>query len=444
MLLPYLQRADELQKHEPLVAYYCRVHAMERGLQIPAKERTKTTNAILISLINQLEKDKKSLQLSPDDNMYVEGFALNVFAKADKQDRADRADMNTAKTFYAASIFIEILYQFGEVQPDMEQKQKYAVWKAANIRKALSEGRKPVPGPPVGDEELSISSGGVSNSESSQEKETIKESEQKPVEQASSTGFGISSLTTDEQGDLTSQFSQPAYKYHDLSNMECPSTSQGLADPSVSSLTSPPTMSYYPSSSMPDALNSQQLPDPLISGLVSPLAMSYYPSSTTPDASPASVLIRSHQYGTIPQLDGFNGQSHYSRYNQYASSFPDVPQNLNMQTEYSTHHGVSDASYYHSAAPIAPVYPVSTFPSTYASLPSGNIAAANPSGLERTNSAPASVKWYQPPPEKIAEAQKSSKFAVSALAFDDVPTAISYLKQSIELLTNPSVSQQQS
>uniref|UniRef100_A0A2P2JFL2 Vta1/callose synthase N-terminal domain-containing protein n=1 Tax=Rhizophora mucronata TaxID=61149 RepID=A0A2P2JFL2_RHIMU len=23
MLLPYLQRADELQKHEPLVAYYC-------------------------------------------------------------------------------------------------------------------------------------------------------------------------------------------------------------------------------------------------------------------------------------------------------------------------------------------------------------------------------------------------------------------------------------
>lgn len=23
LLLPYLQRADELQKHEPLVAYYC-------------------------------------------------------------------------------------------------------------------------------------------------------------------------------------------------------------------------------------------------------------------------------------------------------------------------------------------------------------------------------------------------------------------------------------
>lgn len=33
----------------------------------------------------------------------------------------------------------------------LEQKQKYAAWKAADIRKALKEGRKPIPGPP-GDE----------------------------------------------------------------------------------------------------------------------------------------------------------------------------------------------------------------------------------------------------------------------------------------------------
>lgn len=29
----------------------------------------------------------------------------------------------------------------------LEQKHKYATWKAADIRKALSEGRKPLPGP---------------------------------------------------------------------------------------------------------------------------------------------------------------------------------------------------------------------------------------------------------------------------------------------------------
>lgn len=151
LLLPFLQRADELQKHEPLVAYYCRLFAMERGLRIPQKERTKTTNSILVSLMNQLEKDKKSLKLGPEDNLYVEGFASNVFAKADKQDRAGRADLNTAKTFYAASIFFEVLTQFGELAPDIEQKLKYAVWKAADIRKALKEGRNPEPGPPSGD-----------------------------------------------------------------------------------------------------------------------------------------------------------------------------------------------------------------------------------------------------------------------------------------------------
>ncbi|KAG6529210.1 hypothetical protein ZIOFF_011406 [Zingiber officinale] len=107
----------------------------------------------------RLLADKKSLQLGPEDNLYVEGFASNLFAKADKQDRAGRADLNTAKTFYAASIFFEILYQFGELRPEIEQKQKYAVWKAADIRKALKEVRKPEPGPPGGDPDQSISSG---------------------------------------------------------------------------------------------------------------------------------------------------------------------------------------------------------------------------------------------------------------------------------------------
>jgi hypothetical protein len=38
-------------------------------------------------------QDKKVVKLSPDDNMHMEGFALSVFAKADKQDRAGRADV---------------------------------------------------------------------------------------------------------------------------------------------------------------------------------------------------------------------------------------------------------------------------------------------------------------------------------------------------------------
>lgn len=36
-------------------------------------------------------------------------------------------------TFYEASIFFEILLQFGELPPDIQEKQKYASWKAVDI-----------------------------------------------------------------------------------------------------------------------------------------------------------------------------------------------------------------------------------------------------------------------------------------------------------------------
>ncbi|KAM2136667.1 hypothetical protein ACFX1R_006411 [Malus domestica] len=57
--------------------------------------------------MKQFEKDKKSLKLGICEscfNLYLEGFALNVFGKVDKHDHAGRADLITAKTFYAASI----------------------------------------------------------------------------------------------------------------------------------------------------------------------------------------------------------------------------------------------------------------------------------------------------------------------------------------------------
>ncbi|KAF5730518.1 Hydroxyproline-rich glycoprotein family protein [Tripterygium wilfordii] len=123
LLLPYLQRADELQKHEPLVAYYCRLFGMEKGLRIPQSERTKTTNALLVSLMNQLEKDKKSLKLSPEDSLHLEGFALNVFAKADKQDHAGRADMSVIHTSVSTFEMIFGISCFGQSSPQRLPKE---------------------------------------------------------------------------------------------------------------------------------------------------------------------------------------------------------------------------------------------------------------------------------------------------------------------------------
>jgi vacuolar protein sorting-associated protein VTA1 len=144
-LLPFLQRAEEVQKVEPKVAYYCRLYAVEEGLKL--QNRDKSIDELLFSVMDKLESFKKSNTLDADaDRLHLEGFAIKIFSRADRVDVAGRADMSTCKTFYAASVFLEVLTQFGPLDEDLEGKQRYAAWKAADIRKAIREGRKPQPG----------------------------------------------------------------------------------------------------------------------------------------------------------------------------------------------------------------------------------------------------------------------------------------------------------
>nr|XP_029118529.1 protein HOMOLOG OF MAMMALIAN LYST-INTERACTING PROTEIN 5 isoform X2 [Elaeis guineensis] len=379
-LLPYLQRADELQKHEPLVAYYCRLFAMERGLRIPQKERTKTTNALLVSLMNQLEKDKKSLKLGPEDYLYVEGFASNVFAKADKQDRAGRADLNTAKTFYAASIFFEILNQFGEIQPDIEQKQKYALWKAAEIRKALKEGRRPEPGPPGGDKDLLMPSSSPTNTYDPGRSESFPSSYP-------------GADTSPQHVDKTNEHSptHPHISPSSYSSNNYPSSELHQLPP-----TNRPEISSYPQAYHHQPYVSEQQPMP-----------QNYHSPENPS----------------PQYSYPNFQSYPSF---HESSFPTAPTH-----QPSYYHG-PDAAYSHQPAPS-----VSNYPST------GQYSSDSGNDHHVGSPAPSTSSYkydshYQPPVEKIAEAHKAARFAVGALAFDDVAVAVDHLRRSLELLTNPS------
>ncbi|KAK9084727.1 hypothetical protein Sjap_025138 [Stephania japonica] len=430
LLLPYLQRADELQRHEPLVAYYCRLYAMERGLKIPQKERTKTTSSILVSLLNQLEKDKKSLKLGSDDNLYVEGFASNVFAKADKQDRAGRADINTAKTFYAASIFFEILNQFGELQPDVEQKQKYAAWKAADIRKALKEGRKPEPGPPGGDEDLSIPS----------DTSTI-----------SYDGGSRGNVWADHSGaglDLPPQtLDRSSYQSSTNTPSSPPPFSGNASSSSPSYSGNPPPSS---SSSYPTADDFHQVPPPGHRPETSPYTQPYHhptythePQHPPPQNYPSQEApsppqnYPSHEAPPPPQ----NYPSHEAPPPPYSypnfQSYPNyTDQSLPSVPTHQPYYQNSDVSYSHQSTPS-----VSNYPSTTQYSPNGRSSihtepARSPAQAFHYDSN------YQPAPDKIAEAHKAARFAVGALAFDDVVVAVDFLKKSLELLTNPSASSQ--
>ena len=161
------------------------------------ENRSPQIDGVLSALLAKLEKDKPSVNLGDDDKLHCENFAVRVFTRADKIDRAGHADKTTATTYYAASVFIEarltacalkhashdvqdavtpsiwrggillwismrrggvvvtdgntmqILRQFGELSPDLIDMQRYAAWKAGDIRKALREGRTPMAGAPA-------------------------------------------------------------------------------------------------------------------------------------------------------------------------------------------------------------------------------------------------------------------------------------------------------
>ncbi|KAK4363907.1 hypothetical protein RND71_015265 [Anisodus tanguticus] len=402
LLLPYLQRADELQKHEPLVAYYCRLYAMERGLKIPQSDRTKTTNSLLVSLMKQLEKDKMSVKLGPDDHLHLEGFALNVFAKADKQDRTGRADLNTAKTFYAASIFFEILNQFGELQPDLEQKQKYAAWKAADLRKAIKEGRKPVPGPPGGESdipELSSAQSGEYDVEPSGADPSIKPA---PESDSSPRLYDNVQYTANRQSHLAPippappshvPPSPPSYPTDDYPSNE---------DHSSCNFPQPPSASRHESSSYSHFHQHQSYPQEPQSHLPN-----HYPSQDIPSSHPNFQSYPSFTESSLPAAPSHNPSYYQGSDTSYSTLPPSSTPNYPSNSQYNS----SDRN---GSAAEAAVPPAKTY--QYDSN-------------------------YQPLPDKIAEAHKAARFAVGALAFDDVYIAVDYLKKSLELLTNPSAGQ---
>jgi vacuolar protein sorting-associated protein VTA1 len=131
--------------------------------------------------------------------------------------------------------------------------------------------------------------------------------------------------------------------------------------------------------------------------------------SSIPPSPPHSPYVnptdQGFDYSQYPSAPGSGYQG---------NTYPSVPPTQNYSTGYTEppHH------YRTTSAPVA---------SSPVSQVSGYSNGIYPSDSN-----------YQPPPDKIAEAHKAARFAVSSLAFDDVQTALEFLRKSLELLTVPS------
>ncbi|KAJ9101084.1 hypothetical protein QFC21_003302 [Naganishia friedmannii] len=156
-----LRRARELRKADPVMSYWCCFSAASASMRLPIK-RSPEANKFLMNLLTVLEDMKASLLKSTASiehstitdeaagSAYVENFGMKVFLQADDEDRAGKASKATVRKFIVAAQFIEVLRCFDPpngMRDELEQKLLYARWKAADIAKALKEGRTPTAGP---------------------------------------------------------------------------------------------------------------------------------------------------------------------------------------------------------------------------------------------------------------------------------------------------------
>ncbi|KAI3364651.1 hypothetical protein L3Q82_011433 [Scortum barcoo] len=149
----YLRTAQEHDQRDPVVSYYCRLYAMQTGMKLDSK--TPECRKFLVKLMDQLESMKK--ELSDNDsisqevvvvgNAHIENYALKMFLYADNEDRAGRFHKNMIKSFYSASLLMDVLSVFGELSEENIQHRKYARWKATYIHNCLKNGETPQAGP---------------------------------------------------------------------------------------------------------------------------------------------------------------------------------------------------------------------------------------------------------------------------------------------------------
>ena len=154
----FLARAEEIDRdrtkpESPLIAYYCRFYAVSRAVEIIKSDTSDETRSFVLALMEQVEAQKQGMPVftAEEGKHVMTMYALEVFDVADQEDRAGGATKVTAHRFYACSTLLEALQQFGDLDEDLQEKKKYCKFKAADILRAIREGRAPAPGNPNAD-----------------------------------------------------------------------------------------------------------------------------------------------------------------------------------------------------------------------------------------------------------------------------------------------------
>ncbi|BGP39094.1 hypothetical protein JCM10450v2_003046 [Rhodotorula kratochvilovae] len=400
---PYLARAHELAKAEPVIAYWCTFYALQQAMSLGSKDPE--SQGFLLGLMDKLEEAKAANlqnEAFTDDvaaSAYVENFGLKLFSQADNEDRKGKATRLTARKFLAAANFLELLAIFSEITSENRDKLKYAKWKATDIAKAFREGRTPTPGPAGGLHE---------GDEDAVETSRVTDAEAKELSrELAALGTGDEQREKVESAGATPEESTTSTASVAGSPPHTGTSSVGGDSASYPFPQQPTTLPSAPftrdddDDGAPDFIDdepSRAATPPVPSFLDTPAGL---PGPSTP--APMTPAPESHQTSDLPEPRAhipFEPPAFPSAVFPSAPSLPPQP------------HAPAPAPSYPAQPPAAPARPpVPPVPAAVVEQPQDNFD-----------------------PLTVAQVQKHCRWAVSALNYDDFETARKELRLALAML----------
>ncbi|KAF3279469.1 hypothetical protein TWF970_004026 [Orbilia oligospora] len=457
---PFVTKAKQMEKQDPVISYYCYVYIVQQAL---AKGLTKGVEGAytghIMDILEQRKMELADNEAVGDDvvgKVYVEQFGNKIFGNAENTQNARRCTKVTAETFMAASVFLEVLRVFGELDPEISKKITFAKYSAARILKALKADEDP--NPPVEEvledevppmftdvappKPYEVSP--VSPVSPHPQPATVEDA----VDEAESLERSMARISTADQSLHPSRMMTPSNapgfpsppENHLASNFSGRTETMSTAE-TFSTLSQPPSAGYFPPAPYPShetsvAPHGLDLPSapPAI-----PSASSIFPS--TPQSLPSAPQNLPSTPSLPPNSPPAPPDNFYS-----GGGGTGVGVGLPSQPE----PGVPPSGPHWLGQVSPPIVPPSVGaqaptnqPYYYSSPPVANPHIPPPPPQQQQYIQPQAYQRPQPRvqlvdpdenPAAIKEAHKCIRWADSALNFDDVPTAVSQLRLALKAL----------
>lgn len=406
----FATRAAQLEKYRPVVSYWLEYFILQIILNKQLHTTDDEVQNYAIELMDKLEAYKSanaSNDAVVDDvaaKAYMEEFGLETFERAEKAQRENKVTRATADTFQAAATFLDVQTIWAPLEGECAAKSKFAKFHALRIAKALKAGEDPNATNPVVEEPA------------------------KP--------------TTDEEGIEA-----------ELKELEGYAPGQG----NNLGVYKSPTAETVPNSVQPSRPQSTGLSSPpvLPAQNINEPSTQISPVESTSVSAPRNGSIGGGYFPSVP-----SGTSEYKPPTVEVG----MPQGTDMDIDNDPPSAPpADPSSFYTSQPNDSLHPAAT-PLDRPSAPTPNTASLqtpfNPSTQAPALRSPFTPMPFasshasqpqstpQPPPpapgppaggyntddESVMAAQKHAKWAISALNFEDVPTAVKELRIALQAL----------